>query len=238
MKNKILVIGDSCRDINIYCSSERLCPDKPVPVLEVSNQTDNPGMAHNTYENIKAIHGECDIITNDNWYDVTKTRYIHKSSNHMFFRLDSVNKINRMNYNYECIAISDYDKGFLSEEDISIICANHPCVFIDSKKILGSWADQAKIIKINNYEYDRSKKYLTKELQEKIIQTRGGDGCTYNGKVYPVKKAEVIDLSGAGDSFMAALVVKFVRTKNIIESIKYANKCASKVVQSKGMIIT
>ena len=242
MKNKLLVIGDSCRDINVYCASDRLCPDKPVPVLEIIDQTEHPGMARNTYENIKSIYKDCDIITNDNWYDVTKTRYIHKPSNHMFLRIDSKNEIKQIdvkniNYNYECIVISDYNKGFLSENDINTICSNHPCVFIDSKKILGAWANKAKIIKINNYEYDRSKKFITNELRNKIIKTQGEEGCIYNEKTFPVKKVEIIDLSGAGDSFMAALVVKYIKTKNIIDAIKYANKCASKVVQKKGMTI-
>ena len=29
----ILVIGESCRDVFIYCDANRLCPDVPVPVL-------------------------------------------------------------------------------------------------------------------------------------------------------------------------------------------------------------
>ena len=37
----ILVIGESCRDIFIYCDAPRLCPDIPVPVLNITNQTEN-----------------------------------------------------------------------------------------------------------------------------------------------------------------------------------------------------
>ena len=242
IKNKILVIGDSCRDIYTYCISDRMAPDKPVPVLEVVDHVENPGMAKNVYENIKSLNIDCDINTNYNWYDVTKTRYVHKSSNHMFFRIDSKNTIDRididkLNYDYETIVISDYDKGFLTEEDIETICSNHQCTFLDTKKMLGSWADKASFIKINNYEYDRSKKYITKDLKSKIIQTCGGDGCLYNDKKFPVKKSDVIDLSGAGDSFLAALSVKYTKTKNIDESIKFANKCASEVVKHKGVTI-
>jgi sugar/nucleoside kinase (ribokinase family) len=65
----------------------------------------------------------------------------------------------------------------------------------------------------------------------------GGMGCEYQGKRYPTKKVEVKDLSGAGDTFMASLVVKFVETNDIIQSIKYANVCASKVVTKKGVSI-
>ena len=238
---RILVIGDSCRDVHVYCSAERLCPDKPVPVIEVIDQTENPGMAKNVFENIKAVHGTCDILTNPNWYDVTKTRYMHKSSNHMFLRIDSRNHIERIdikdvNYDYDIIIVSDYNKGFLTEHDIKEICSNHPCVFLDTKKVLGEWANRAKFIKINEHEYERAKSYIESNLVNKLIKTCGGDGCLFNGQMFPVKKVEVIDLSGAGDSFLAGLVVKYSSTKDIIKSIKYANKCALKVVQQKGVV--
>lgn len=243
MNKKILVIGDSCRDIYVYCSSERMCPDKPVPIIKIIDQTENPGMAYNTFKNVKSIYKNCDIITNDNWHDVTKTRYIHENSNHMFLRIDSSNKIERYDVKkikfseYDLICISDYDKGFLTEEDILYISQNHSCTFLDSKKILGKWADNISYIKINNHEYDRSKNNLTSSIESKIIKTMGGDGCLFQNKNFPVKKVEVIDVSGAGDSFMAALVCHFVKNKNIIDAIKFANKCACKVVQKKGMTL-
>ena len=115
MKN-ILVIGDSSRDVFVYCDALRLCPDVPVPVLNVKSQSENPGMAKNVQMNIKSIWDNCDIITNDNWYDITKTRYVHSASNHTFFRVDIPHKIPRLdistiNYSdYDLIVISDYDK--------------------------------------------------------------------------------------------------------------------------------
>ena len=51
-KSKILVIGDSCRDIFVYCDVDRLCPDLPVPILNVVDQTENGGMAKNVQRNI------------------------------------------------------------------------------------------------------------------------------------------------------------------------------------------
>ena len=62
----------------------------------------------------------------------------------------------------------------------------------------------------------------------------GGKGCEFAGRKYPTKKVEVKDLSGAGDTFMAGLVVKFIETQDIEKSIKFANQCASKVVTQKG----
>lgn len=241
---KILVIGESCRDIFVYCHAERLCPDIPVPALRVIGSSENPGMAKNVERNIKNIYKHCDLLTNDNWSEVTKTRYMHQNSNHMFIRVDTDHKMKRINIkkvslDYDIVAISDYNKGFLTEDDIEYICENHKCVFIDTKKILGPWAERAKYIKINNYEYEHSRPQIaaSKILPEKIITTKGDLGCTFKGKVYPVDKVEVKDTSGAGDSFFAALLVKYAETGDIKKSIIFANKCASEVVKHKGVSV-
>ena len=241
--NKILVIGETCRDVFVYCDSNRLCPEAPVPVLNIADQRENPGMAGNVRRNIESLSGKViDITTNKNWYEIAKTRYVHKESNHMFFRVDTTQSIPRINlkeldFNYDLIVISDYNKGFLLEEDIQYICSNHSNVFIDTKKILGDWVNDARFIKINDYEYRNSESYLTDDIKQKIIHTMGGKGCEFKGKKYSTKKVEVKDVSGAGDTFMSALVVKFVETDDIIKSIVYANECASKVVAQKGVAV-
>jgi bifunctional ADP-heptose synthase (sugar kinase/adenylyltransferase) len=241
MKKRVLIIGESCRDIFVYCNANRLCPDAPVPVLNVINQQENGGMAKNVQRNIEQ-YIECDIITNYNWYNITKTRYVHDKSNHVFFRVDSNDKIERIdlskiNYDYDIIVISDYNKGFLTEEDIQLISSKHDNVFIDTKKILGNWIKNCKYIKINDYEFNNSKNFITSEFSDKIIHTIGGDGCEFNGKQYKVNRVEVKDTSGAGDSFMSGLVIEFLKSGDIEKSIIFANKCASEVVKHIGVTI-
>lgn len=241
MQKKILIIGESCKDIFVYCSSNRLAPDIPVPILNILYQTENPGMAKNVQRNVDKIFNHCDILTNDNWESITKTRYMHLDSNHMFIRVDSdhskISKINLndINFNYDLIAISDYNKGFLDEKDIEYICSKHQNVFLDTKKKINNWASKAKIIKINNYEYNQSKDFMSKELLNKTIRTNGPEGCFFQDEQYPVNKIQVKDSSGAGDTFFAGLIATYVKTNNIKESIKFANTCASKVVQEKGV---
>ena len=242
MKSKILIVGDSCLDVYSYCSASRLAPDKPVPVLEVLSRTETPGMAHNVFCNVGSLGVFCDIVTNLNWQEVIKNRYVHSSSNHMFMRVDTAPTIERidlskLSLDYETIIVSDYDKGFLLYDDIEYICSSHPQVILDTKKVLDTWAMNAKFIKINNYEFDRSKKFIEQNMKSKIIQTMGGEGCFYNGKLYPVQKMDVIDVSGAGDSFMAALCVKYTQTSDIEQSIEFANQCASEVVKHRGTTI-
>jgi bifunctional ADP-heptose synthase (sugar kinase/adenylyltransferase) len=52
MKN-LLIIGDSCRDIFVYCDALRLAPDYPVPILNIVDQSENAGMAKNVQRNIQ-----------------------------------------------------------------------------------------------------------------------------------------------------------------------------------------
>jgi len=237
---KILVVGESCKDVFVYCDSKRLAPDIPVPILEEIKIVENPGMALNVLRNIRSLGVECGITTNTNWEQITKTRYMHNESNHMFMRVDTPHnispvQIDQLDLNYDLIVISDYNKGFLTEAMIELICDSHKMVFLDTKKKLGNWASNAFIIKINNYEYKRSEQNLTDHLRTKIIRTLGSEGCEFRGKSYKVSKADVKDSSGAGDAFISALASRFLASGNIEESIVYANSCASKVVTQRGV---
>jgi len=65
----------------------------------------------------------------------------------------------------------------------------------------------------------------------------GSQGCRYKEKVYPVSKVEIKDLSGAGDTFLSGFVSKYLETKNVDHALNFANKCATLVVQQKGVNI-
>ena len=237
---KFLIIGDSCLDEFVYCKSMRLAPDLPIPVLEIEKISSNPGMAMNVYRSVSHLSDSTEIITNTDWQQQKKTRYVDSKTNHAFIRVDSISPIDPLSNlpdlsTFEHIIISDYNKGFLTEQIITNILSGHKSVFLDTKKRLGSWAKNARYIKINDYEYKRSIEWLDKGLESKIIHTKGKDGCEFQGKDYPAEKVEVADTSGAGDAFMAALVTKFADCSDIVEAIEYANFMASSVVQQKGV---
>jgi D-beta-D-heptose 7-phosphate kinase/D-beta-D-heptose 1-phosphate adenosyltransferase len=240
---KILVIGDSCKDVFIYGTANRLCPEAPVPVFIPKRKTETGGMAANVYENIESLNVEVDLITNSE--PITKTRYVEEKTNHQIIRVDSdANKSQRVQglehipySDYCAVIISDYNKGFLEYEDIEFICSQHDTVFIDTKKIVNEKMLGARFIKINEHEYENNiaaGQYF-KEFYHKLIVTMSGKGCKYMEKEFNVDEVEVRDNSGAGDSFISALTIEYCRSKDIDKAIVYANECATIAVQHKGV---
>ena len=76
----------------------------------------------------------------------------------------------------------------------------------------------------------------TRRETRQIIVTYGSKGCWFAGKMYPPpKKVVAQDLSGAGDTFMAALAVAVTRGDSTDESINFANECACEVVAKRGV---
>ena len=52
----ILLLGDSCIDKFVYCKCERLCPEAPIPLLDIIKTTTNKGMAGNVFKNLMKLN--------------------------------------------------------------------------------------------------------------------------------------------------------------------------------------
>ncbi len=241
---KILVIGEKCIDRFIYCETTKFCPEAPVPVLKPIEVVENDGMSGNVVKNIVAINSEA-LVTN--WSQdeiIVKTRFVEKKSNHMFIRVDegeyNVTPIELTNdrlkeiSEFDIVIISDYDKGFLSNEDLTIIGKNAKLSIIDSKRILSEEViSNFSFVKLNEKESIQNSNLLN---HKNIIVTLGSRGTSYLGKIFSSPNPqETIDVSGAGDTFTSAFIVKFKESNNVEESIIYANNLSSLVVSKRGV---
>ena len=242
---KILVFGEKCYDIFIYGSCKRLSPEAPVPVFIPEREERNFGMAGNVVENLKAIC-ECNVDLFSQTEIVKKTRYVDDKSNHMFLRVDE-GELNISKFNLtsdieneiklaDIVIVSDYNKGFLDLENISKIGKLSKLSIVDSKNRLNQdILDSFSFIKLNESEYKHNVDLLY-SYQEKIIITLGIRGCQYDSIIYPpINPQFTMDVSGAGDTFTSSFIVKYYQTKDIIESIKFANKMSSIVVSKRGV---
>ena len=138
---------------------------------------------------------------------------------------------------YDAIIISDYDKGLISPELVKEITKRSKLTFIDTKKTLSEWVSGVDYIKLNKHEYINNKNYVDNCLRLQTIITLGGDGCMLNNEIMSGNKVEVRGVVGAGNTFLASLVVDFLRNGGKIYTVMdFTNKCAADVVQHKGVV--
>ena len=231
---KVLLIGDSCTDEYVYGSCERLNPEAPVPILKFNRKETKKGMAWNVRENIESFGIEVYMITNQE--TITKTRYIDEKYNQQILRVDNEPDLKPMNYDlpdghFDALVISDYDKGFLSNEKVfELVEWFDGPVFIDSKKT--KLPKESCFVKINDLEFSK-----LDNPADNLIITRGSKGAEYRGKLYPGEKVDIFDAVGAGDTFLSAMVYFYLKCGKIEEAIPYANKAAAIAVSNFGTYI-
>lgn len=233
---KILLIGDSCIDEYHYGTIERLSPEAPVPVFKLVDKVSKPGMAANVRENFRALGVSTLFVSSDK---STKIRLIDTKSKQHVVRIDNdiiipnpleFNSIDPSMLNVDAIVVSDYNKGLIDSKIIEDLRANYKGpIFVDTKK-----KDLAKFngcyVKINEVEYNN--RISTNDL---LIVTLGDRGAMFNGKVFETTNVEVVDVTGCGDTFLSALVFKFIETQDIEKAILFANKASSVTVQHMGV---
>jgi len=243
---KVLVIGDSCIDRFVYGVCDRLSPEAPVPVLNHVETKEMPGMAGNVAKNVEAFTKNITIISQES--KSIKTRYVDIKSNQQIIRFDTEINANRdfdifiagktqetndtLVNDYDVVILSDYNKGFLRQEQICRFTEKlSKMIYVDSKKDDISCFKNA-IIKLNQKEFDVAA--ATLNSSSTIVKTMGVRGASCNGQIFPGERVEVFDVSGAGDTFLVAFAIYHTITKDIACAIKFANKCSAIAVQNKG----
>lgn len=229
---KGLLVGDFCKDIFIYGKCERLSPEAPVPVFCETSRVETDGMAGNVRNNFQQFTNSFDFIFSGE--ECMKTRFIEQNSNQHILRVDEDTGFHEVSLpldlqQYDYYIISDYCKGSITDKVILKLLAQKKIVFVDSKRkdlsIFGN-----SIIKINQKEQKECKAVN----QENLIVTLGSRGARWRDMVFETEKVEVRDVSGAGDTFFASFIAKFLVTNSFSQSIQFANKCSTSVVRKSG----
>jgi len=241
----VVVFGDACVDRFVYGKCPRLCPEAPVPVFVPTFTEENDGMALNVAKNITSLGVACVSMTNEKT-QIVKERLVDDSTDQMLVRIDRGEIASPMDWhtipptvwNSRCAVISDYDKGFLNEGDMTSIAKRFSISFLDTKKPLGEWVLPFTFVKINESEYLKTKATVSKDIESKLLVTLGGRGCMFGGKIYDVPhKVIVANVCGAGDTFLAGFATKYIETMDMEDSIKFALSCATDVVGKRGVSV-
>ena len=246
---KILIIGETCYDKFIYGECYRICPEAPVPVFTPKHEKVNEGMASNVYKNLEAfekIHKRnftFKLLTNTSYNE--KIRYIDEASNQMLLRVDKEKDYSfeeKLCFNqikeYDAVVVSDYDKGLLSESDLENIGKTAKKSFIDTKKKYNhTLAEHFDFIKINKKEAIENGFYNVPEIFNKLILTAASDGCYFKEEHFAINnRSEVIDVCGAGDTFLSAFSYEMLFSKNIKKAIDFAQDSCQYVIGKRGVV--
>lgn len=233
-KFKILLLGDNCVDIYQFGSVDRISPEAPVPVFKLSREEQRPGMGGNVMQNLIALG--CDVMFISDDILCKKTRLIDERFGQQLLRVDEdlpakplkpgiLSNVDE----FDAIIISDYAKGVVTYELVEWALTLGLPVFVDTKlKDLARF--EGAFVKINHQEYKSIVSFCTD-----LIVTLGANGAEFKEKHYKTKPVQVLDVTGAGDTFLAALTYKYLKTRSIEKAIEFANKAASVTVQHLGV---
>lgn len=237
VQSKIILIGDNCIDEYHYGIVDRISPEAPVPVFRPDSKETRPGMAANVQKNLEALGL---VVEAHLGPPSIKTRLIDRRSRQHIVRVDEdvdADPVAIDNIDFktaQAVVISDYDKGSVTYETVEqIVKQFRGPVFVDSKK-----HDLSRfhgcIVKINESEYrDRW------SINDNLIVTLGEQGAMWrqynNETFFDAVPVEIGDVCGAGDTFLAALVYKYLQTKRIPDAVKFAICASAVTVQHIGV---
>jgi D-beta-D-heptose 7-phosphate kinase / D-beta-D-heptose 1-phosphate adenosyltransferase len=156
---------------------------------------------------------------------------------------------------YDCILLSDYGKGVLTNNltktIITIAKENSIKVIIDPKglnyeKYTGAYlltpnrkeASEATQIEINNHSLEKTIKEIKSKysLEVSLITLSENGIAIYDNsmRIYPTQAREVFDVTGAGDTVLAALGFATGCNLRIDKAVEFANLAAGVVVGKLG----
>ena len=230
----ILLLGDSCRDIYQFGTVDRMSPEAPVPVFVPSYREERDGMASNVFKNLEALGCDVNYLFGET---STKTRLIDSRSRQQIVRIDDDVESEPMTFEtaippgYDAIVISDYNKGLITYELVEELRKEFSGpIFVDTKK-QNLARFEGCIVKINQVEHAARSSDCTN-----MIVTQGKQGALYNNKMYPAAAIDVIDVCGAGDTFLAALAYEYLQTDGNMEAaVEFAIRASAVTVQHTGV---
>lgn len=296
---KICVIGDMMLDHYINGSCDRISPEAPVQIVDVTGERYNLGGAGNVLENLNALDCKASIISligDDDAGKIMESKFAGKQfashalvkdisrrttiktrvivSRHQLIRLDKedkhycsdtiadeiIEKYKQQLHGANLLIISDYCKGLLSpylvKELLAISNQHNITTIVDSKHKDLSKYRGATIIKPNKKEAslasgisivdDITLRHACEKIAEvtackTVVVTLSEDGIAiYHNKQLnkiPTKAIEVFDVTGAGDTVIAALGVALANGMDISTACNFANHAAAVVVAKFGSAV-
>ncbi|MGL5541176.1 MAG: ribokinase [Erysipelotrichaceae bacterium] len=126
---------------------------------------------------------------------------------------------------------------FCAQNKITVILNPAP-----AQKLSKELVEKVSFITPNEIElsqiYGSTKEAVLQSHPNQVVMTAGSDGVYFHDGLQlvhlPIHKVEVVDTTGAGDSFNGALAVALANHKTLAQAIAFGNKAGSVTVQKLG----
>jgi rfaE bifunctional protein kinase chain/domain len=177
-----------------------------------------------------------------------KTRIISDERQIQMFRYDRENikdvdtSILKLTNGYDVIVVSDYAKGMMTESLMDKLKNLGNNIIVDPKPVNAQLYNDVFLMTPNLKEYNEMKEgyfpfveYVLKTIGKNGMELIEQKNSNQNGGIkIESKKADVYNVSGAGDTVVAILSLSLALGIDLYTSAKIANECAGYVVTQPG----
>lgn len=259
----ILVSGDAVTDRYYHSDVTRISPEAPVPVAKVIRTEEREGGAANVLNNVRAMGAKAVGLFSRSPEPVVKIRVISRAQQMIRIDFDapqepiSTAEFASIMPDARHVIFSDYGKGGLANVQALIECAKSvgAQVYVDPKGYDYTRYRNADVVKPNLDEMRElvggwaTDEQLAEKAQrlrrdigiKAILLTRAASGMTLYTESgafnIPSVAKEVYDVSGAGDTAIAAFAVAQTLGHDWLSAAQYANKAAGVAVARFGTAV-
>jgi bifunctional ADP-heptose synthase (sugar kinase/adenylyltransferase) len=234
---RILVVGDVMLDHYIWGDATRISPEAPVPVIDIARDSWTAGGAANVALNLASLGARCTVVG----------RFGNDESGRRLAECDAV-------------ILSDYAKGILNNtvlrELTRLARSAGKLIALDPKPRRGLAFEGLDLITPNKREAlqlaglepsphtpfpaaEVCARLHERHATRHLVVTLGEEGMLLSTggkvrKVIPTAAREVFDVSGAGDTALAGLVLALAAGSSLEQAAHFANAAAGVVVGKLG----
>ena len=262
----ILVTGDAMVDRYWFGTVSRVSPEAPVAVLGYERAEERAGGAANVAANCRAMGAEVKELYSPDWpaNPVVKLRLVGRTQ--QIARVDfdvpqrpvDLAALSKASMGCSVAVVSDYAKGAIASARGALLACGHAGakVLVDPKGSDAARYAGADVLKPNHHEIvalagawaseedlEWKAHYLCRRFEiGAVLMTRGDLGMSlfvpgFETLHLPGRKLELCDVSGAGDTAIAALAVGLDRGMPLAQAAMLANHAAGVAVSRFGTTV-
>lgn len=237
---RILVVGESFLDVWYVGEATRLSPEAPLPVVSIDEILKLPGGANNVVQNLEALGASVQPFT---VHAGVKNRLVVHGGQQLA-RWDERDGCEGFKQNtalrpvaqsYDAVVVSDYGKGFLTEDALAWLEQFRSLpFFVDTKASPTRFARFPIVTFFPNQREFNQHKAAYCALETPFVLKRAADGMEYwrGGADGPMHFARasakaVNSVCGAGDVVLAAYTLNMLRYENPRSALAFAAAAAA-----------